>query len=176
MKRNRILRLISSIFLFLFSLSLTSCLMPKSNRVVNSEPINRNDFVSAEIVGELSKTKYYNKHDEWDFSSINVKVIYGEDEYLLSMYDSHISFETDPVTPTDGVKEVSIINCKYIDYLEVEHDIASRSFEVTISNYPYIDDSYEFLGLSLAIVLTTISIVTVIVVSYKKHREVIVHG
>lgn len=168
------------IFKFL-SLVLFSCLAicfsscGKQSYVVHTDPIERDDFVSATITGRLEHVTYYNHHDSWDFRSLKVELVFGEDTYTLSIYDSFISFETDPLEPMDDIRTVTIENCQYTDYKGNKHDIDSQIYYVVIEEYPYADSVEEYVALLVPFFISLVAIGVVIYLSLRK-KKVLTNG
>jgi len=174
MKASRFFKKVLLILMAISVISLSSCSQDTKpiERVV-SDPILRDDFTNASIDGNLTHVQYYNKHDIWDFRSLQIKLIFSDDVYYLSMYDTTINFDCSPEKPINGVTAVQIINCYYLDYKGNKHLIQGRKFFVKIVDYPYSDDFSDYALMILPFFVVFASIAGVIILSFKPIRKII---
>lgn len=138
--------------------------------VVYTEPIVAGPFVEGSIAGTLEHVTYYDKHDIWDFRSLYIQLVFSDKKAELSMYDSFVSYDCDPLKPSSGVNSVRIFNCKYQDFKGNFHDIGERTFSISIQDYPYADSVSEKMAIILPAVFVMISIVLIVFLSLKKEN------
>lgn len=102
----------------------------------------RTDVTECKLVGTLQHLQYWNKYDDWDLSSLQLRITYSDNSICNLDADSKfITYHFTPRSPSGlkpGVISLKITNSYYTDSSGKKHSIPDEEFNnISIINYPY---------------------------------------
>ena len=156
----------NGLFTFLLCFFIVAC-TNKNNK--QDKYVVDKEVMSITLVGDLRHVTYWDKHDDWDISNLQLLVVYADEtsDQIPAVNDFCV-YSFSPVKPAAGVHSFDVVDSYLVDSLGTKHPIDNRHFVVAVSKYPYPDTVVEFLSMASGIIIIVSSLIVFSVFALKR--------